>query len=262
VSRAIRAFFDTSAWFASRSEDPTLERARRDGQDCVDGDGAEVRPASDEFRTATYETFAQMRAEDPVLCQPGVDGETMLWFVTRYDDVASSMVALLIIAGHETTVSLIGNAVLVLLQHPDQRAELEHDPNKHLALGRGSHYCLGAPLARLEAEIALTTLFRRLPGLRLAVPVDELSWRPVPLFRSSCRCRSPGSALRPSADQILEAEPALDELDELFERNRLDDSPHGRHQEAWNVAAAVGLVDGAQEPGTKRRLDRVLIPAP
>jgi cytochrome P450 len=52
------------------------------------------------------------------------------------------------------------------------------------AIRPSSHYCLGAPLARLEAEIALTTLFRRLPGLRLAVPVDDLSWRPVRLFRS------------------------------------------------------------------------------
>jgi cytochrome P450 len=55
---------------------------------------------------------------------------------------------------------------------------------KHLGFGRGSHYCLGAPLARLEAEIALATLLRRLPGLRLAAPAEELRWRPVPLFRS------------------------------------------------------------------------------
>ena len=146
-------------------------------------------------------------------------------------------VVLLIVAGHETTVGLIGNAVVNLLAHPDQlelvradpsllpgaieevlryegpvertlnrwaatdvelgghtirRGELviailnaaDRDPErfaepdrldvcradtKHLAFGRGSHYCLGAPLARLEAEIALETLFRRLPGLRLAV---------------------------------------------------------------------------------------------
>jgi cytochrome P450 len=165
----------------------------------------------------------------------------------------SSMVSLLIVAGHETTVSLIGNAMLALLTHPEQRAAIEQDPAllpraveelirydgpvertlnrwaavdveiggqtirqgesvivilgaadrdserfaapdaldltaereaRHLGFGRGSHFCLGAPLARLEAEIALETLFRRLPGLRLAAPREDLRWRPVPLFRS------------------------------------------------------------------------------
>ncbi|WP_308430395.1 cytochrome P450 [Streptomyces abikoensis] len=46
----------------------------------------------------------------------------------------------------------------------------------HLAYGHGIHYCLGAPLARLEGEIALTSLLRRFPNLTLAVPADELSW--------------------------------------------------------------------------------------
>jgi cytochrome P450 len=163
-----------------------------------------------------------------------------------------SMVVLLIVAGHETTVNLIANAVLALLEHTDQLAELRRDParvsaaieeclrydgpveralnrwaasdvdlgghtirrgddvivvlgsanrdperfrdadlldldrgdTKHVAFGRGSHYCLGAPLARLEGEVALTTLLRRLPGVRLAVAREELRWRPVPLFRS------------------------------------------------------------------------------
>jgi cytochrome P450 len=41
-------------------------------------------------------------------------------------------------------------------------------PNQHLAFGHGVHFCLGAPLARLEARIALTALVERLPGLRRA----------------------------------------------------------------------------------------------
>ena len=41
---------------------------------------------SDAFRADTYATFARMREQDPVLCQPGIDGETSIWFVTRYDD--------------------------------------------------------------------------------------------------------------------------------------------------------------------------------
>ncbi|MGH3055651.1 MAG: hypothetical protein ACRDL7_11805 [Gaiellaceae bacterium] len=41
---------------------------------------------SDAFRADTYETFARMREQDPVVCQPGIDGETPIWFVTRYDD--------------------------------------------------------------------------------------------------------------------------------------------------------------------------------
>ena len=55
---------------------------------------------------------------------------------------------------------------------PD-RLDVTREDTRHVAFGRGSHYCLGAPLARLEAEIALETLFRRLPGLRLAVPRER-----------------------------------------------------------------------------------------
>src|SRR3954464_4588640 len=44
---------------------------------------------SDDFRRETYETFTRMRADDPILCQPGIDGETMLWFVTRHADVVA-----------------------------------------------------------------------------------------------------------------------------------------------------------------------------
>jgi cytochrome P450 len=163
-----------------------------------------------------------------------------------------SMVVLLIVAGHETTVSLIANAVHALLTHPDQLAALRADPSlvpgaveellrfdspvertitrwaaeeavvggktisrgdlviavigsanrdgtrfpdadaldltredvRHVGFGRGPHFCLGAPLARLETEIALVKLFDRLPNLRLAISEDDLYWRPIPLFRS------------------------------------------------------------------------------
>jgi cytochrome P450 len=163
-----------------------------------------------------------------------------------------SMVVLLIVAGHETTVGLITNAVLALLSNPDRLAELRdhaalmpsaveellrydspvertitrwvaadgelggqlirrgefvvaivgsanrdatqftepdtldlrRDGGKHVGFGRGPHYCLGAPLARLETEIALETLLRRLPNLRLTIAEEDLYWRPIPIFRS------------------------------------------------------------------------------
>lgn len=61
--------------------------------------------------------------------------------------------------------------------NPDS-LDITREPNKHLAFGLGPHFCLGAPLARLETQIALTTLVRRLPNLRLAVTPAELRWRP------------------------------------------------------------------------------------
>jgi cytochrome P450 len=204
-----------------------------------------------EFIAYLRELFERRRST------PGPDLISALLQVDEGGDTLSeeelySMVVLLIIAGHETTVSLISNAVLALLQNHDQREALERDPRlmtqaveellrydspverslnrwatidielggqtirkgeplivllnsanrdpkrfddpdrldleradvKHLAFGRGRHYCLGAPLARVEAEIALTTLLRRLPGLRLDMALEELRWRPVPLFRS------------------------------------------------------------------------------
>jgi len=162
-----------------------------------------------------------------------------------------SMVVLLIVAGHETTVNLIGNGTLALLQHPAQLAQLKADPTlmpnaveellrydgpvvratvrfatedtvlggqlirrgqavsvaltsgnrdesqfpdgatldfarnteRHLAFGFGIHYCVGAPLARMEGRIALNTLLRRCPNLRLTTAVDTLAWRFNPILR-------------------------------------------------------------------------------
>lgn len=48
--------------------------------------------------------------------------------------------------------------------------------NKQLGFGLGIHYCLGAPLARLEGQIAVTTLLQRLPNLRLTIPVAAVEW--------------------------------------------------------------------------------------
>jgi cytochrome P450 PksS len=162
------------------------------------------------------------------------------------EDELLGMVFLLLLAGHETTVNLIGNGMLALIEHPEQREllrqntalikpaveelaryaspvimateryaredltiagveilqgelvlaviasanrdgrqfadpdrlDLARQPNQHLAFGQGMHYCLGAPLARLEVQIALTTLLHRLPGLRLSRPAESLRWRP------------------------------------------------------------------------------------
>ena len=63
------------------------------------------------------------------------------------------------------------------------RFDITRELKEHVAFGHGAHFCLGAPLARLEAEIALPALFTRFPDLALAVPADELL--PVESFISN-----------------------------------------------------------------------------
>ncbi|MEK6991415.1 cytochrome P450 [Paenibacillus sp. FSL K6-1566] len=162
-----------------------------------------------------------------------------------------ALVFVLIIAGHETTVNLIGNGMLALMEHPEQKRLLMENPdliqsaveevlrfngpaevsnirwatedvemdgrfirqgdmmlvalssanrdsrqfyepdtfditrkvNNHIAFGKGVHYCLGAPLARLEGEIAINDLFRRLPNIRLNTDPQLLEWRPGMIIR-------------------------------------------------------------------------------
>jgi cytochrome P450 len=62
--------------------------------------------------------------------------------------------------------------------HAPDRLDIRRTDQAHLSFGYGIHYCVGAPLARVAATIGIGTLLRRLPGLALAVPPDELRWRP------------------------------------------------------------------------------------
>jgi cytochrome P450 len=69
-----------------------------------------------------------------------------------------------------------------IFDKPDALA-LQREDNRHLAFGLGIHYCLGAPLARLEGRLALRMLFERFPHLRLKIPSEQLPWRSGVLFR-------------------------------------------------------------------------------
>ena len=62
---------------------------------------------------------------------------------------------------------------------PD-RLDLGRDPNPHISFGAGIHFCLGAPLARLEMQIAFETILRRMPRLEL---LTEPEWKPTYIIR-------------------------------------------------------------------------------
>jgi cytochrome P450 len=83
------------------------------------------------------------------------------------------------IPGGELVLAVLGSANHDEnhFEDPDT-LELARDPNRHLAFGRDSvHHCLGAPLARMEGEIAVKALLRRFPRGRLAVAPETLRWR-------------------------------------------------------------------------------------
>ena len=102
-------------------------------------------------------------------------------------------------AGHETTTNLILNGLRQLLGWPGLWDELCEDPSlienpdefdirrenasKHIAFSHGIHFCLGAPLARLEARVAFELLTQRLPDLRLSPPDQEFEFDPNMSFR-------------------------------------------------------------------------------
>ncbi|TAJ68882.1 MAG: cytochrome P450 [Phenylobacterium sp.] len=85
-----------------------------------------------------------------------------------------------------------GQAMTVSLRAANRDPEVYDDPHAfdvgrkhkpHVAFGGGAHICIGAPLARLEAQVALVRLFERFPGLKLAEPDENPTWRTLPFFR-------------------------------------------------------------------------------
>jgi cytochrome P450 len=81
-----------------------------------------------------------------------------------------------------TVLALVGAANRDPAAFDDpERLDVARADNRHLAFSAGAHYCVGAPLARLEAQLAITTLLRRLPGLRLET--EAPSWRPMAVLR-------------------------------------------------------------------------------
>ncbi len=70
----------------------------------------------------------------------------------------------------------VGNRDEAVFERPDE-LDFQRKPNPHIAFGHGIHHCLGAPLARLELQVALGALVRRIPTLELAVPAEEVPWK-------------------------------------------------------------------------------------
>jgi cytochrome P450 len=130
--------------------------------------------------------LARLRA-DPSLLPAAV--EELLRFTSpvnhandRFTIEAVSIGGVTIPAG-EWVMPAISSADWDPAQFPGaDRLDLSRDTSGHVAFGHGVHHCLGAPLARMEAEVALGALLARLPGLSLAVPAAELRWRPVSLM--------------------------------------------------------------------------------
>jgi cytochrome P450 len=121
--------------------------------------------------------------EDPVLIDPAV--EELLRLATpvdvateRYAREDVEIAGVTIPRGALVLVAIVSaNADETRFPEPE-RLDVARGENRHLAFGLGPHYCLGAPLARMEGRIALEGLIRRFPNLRLGVPVEQLRWRP------------------------------------------------------------------------------------
>jgi cytochrome P450 len=88
-----------------------------------------------------------------------------------------------VIPAGEWVLPAISSANRDPARFPDpDRLDLGRDASGHVAFGHGIHHCLGAPLARMEAEVALGALLARFPRISLALSPPELRWRPVSLM--------------------------------------------------------------------------------
>lgn len=129
------------------------------------------------------EQLAELRQSgDPVLVASAV--EEMLRYLTITHDgrkrVATEdieIAGVTIRAGDGVVVATdLANRDPAVFEDPD-RLDLERNPRAHVAFGFGIHQCLGQPLARVELQVVYSTLFRRLPNLRLATPVDRIPFK-------------------------------------------------------------------------------------
>ncbi len=122
----------------------------------------------------------QNRPQWELLCAQPDLAKTAVEELLRYDSpvqLTSRLVTEPVAVGEQTLPAgsmvtfLLGaaNRDTAVFANPDQ-LDITRKPNPHLAFGAGIHYCLGAPLARLEGQIAFTTLTRRFPHLQLADP--------------------------------------------------------------------------------------------
>jgi cytochrome P450 len=69
-----------------------------------------------------------------------------------------------------------------IFSRPDE-LDFTRGPNPHLAFSYGPHHCIGANLARMELQVALGTILSRLPGIRMAVPEESLTWHDSTIMR-------------------------------------------------------------------------------
>jgi cytochrome P450 len=111
--------------------------------------------------------------EEMLRCEPPISA------TARFSKTDGAVAGCPYHAGDGLAVSLIAvNRDPAKFTDP-HRFDITRKPNAHMAFGAGSHICIGAPLARIEGQIALSKLFERFPELRLAEPSAPPDWRPV-----------------------------------------------------------------------------------